>query len=310
MRLSRWFLIAALPLAASCDEEDGGLGIGDDGDRYTASLSGAAVRPAPVTSAASGSATFVVRQPSIGSSQRTVGYTIDLTGITDPRAVHIHLGGASIADGQVLATLYTNPTDTATISGRLVSGVLGEGTAALSIPLDSLGVLMRSGNAYVDVHTRARPDGALRGQIVRPGADVPGDRFAAPSMTGAAQRPTPNTSTVTGAATFEVVAGSLMRYTVRVTGANEVTAAHLHIGEPSEAGPIVVTLFTSATPTGPISGTLASGSFTVANIQAALTFEGLIALMASESMYVDVHSADFINGEIRGQIEPVTVFPF
>ena len=47
-----------------------------------------------------------------------------------------------------------------------VNGVLVAGAATRSrIPFDSLVVLMRNGNAYVNLHTTAFPGGEIRGQI-------------------------------------------------------------------------------------------------------------------------------------------------
>ena len=308
MRFSGWLLVALVPAALACNEDEIG-GIGDDGDRYTASLTGANVRPTPVTSAAVGTATFVVRQPSIGSTQRTVGYSINVNLLTDVREAHLHLGGASVSAGQILATLYTNPRDTATVPGRLASGTLGVGPATLAISLDSLGTLLRSGAAYVDVHTESDPGGALRGQVVRPGQQPPGEMFAASTMTGAAQRPTPNPSAVTGTATFEVLNGNSIRYSIRVNSMSEITAAHIHGGTPNVAGPIFVTLLSRTTPSGPLTGSIAEGTITSAGIQAALTVEGLLTLMRGGQLYVDVHSSRYQDGEIRGQILPVSALP-
>jgi hypothetical protein len=51
-------------------------------------------------------------------------------------------------------------------SGNIISGTFtSTGNAAVS--MDSLLVLLRNGNSYVNVHTAANPDGEIRGQIIR-----------------------------------------------------------------------------------------------------------------------------------------------
>ncbi|MFN3162713.1 MAG: CHRD domain-containing protein [Pseudohongiellaceae bacterium] len=67
------------------------------------------------------------------------------------------------------------------------------------------------------------------------------------------------------------------------------TAAHIHNGPPAQPGPVVHTLTVDQAPSGSISGTLE------------LTDEQLTAL-ASNALYVQVHSANNRPGELRGWI--------
>ena len=77
----------------------------------------------------------------------------------------------------------------------------------------------------------------------------------------------PVVSTATRKATFELLTSTTMRFNVSVAGLTGAMMAHIHTGVADSAGPIAVTLFTTTTPTGPLTGTLASGSFTSTNIQ-------------------------------------------
>jgi hypothetical protein len=309
MRLSRFFLLV-FPVLVACSEEDGDLGIGIEGDQYTATLAGANVRPVPVTGSGAATATFTVRDPAIGSSIRTVAYTIDVTGLASVTAVHVHLGGAAVADGPLLVSLFSNPSDTAITAGRLTSGSFAETGIGGGVSLDSLTTLMQSGNAYIDVHSRGSSGAVLRGQLVRIGAPPPLDLFAALSLTGAKERPNPVVTTATGSATFELLPGGSVRYVVRVSGLTGTTMAHIHTGVADSAGPIAVPLFSAATPTGPLTGTLASGTFTVTNIQLpGVSFDSLLALMRLGRTYVNVHTVANPAGEIRAQIQPVSVLP-
>lgn len=307
MRLSRLFVLVAPALVACNDDSDLGIGLGR-GDQFTASLTGTNLRPDPLVTASTATATFTVREPAIGSSVRTVGYTINVTGLTAATAAHIHLGGSAIADGPVLVTLFTNLTDTTLTSTQLANGSFTEANIGGGVSLDSLISLMRSGNAYVDIHSRTNTGGVVRGQIVRPGTQAPGDLFAATALTGAKERPTPVVTTATGSATFELLAGGLVRYTVTVAGLTGATMAHIHTAVSDSAGPIVVTLFTAATPTGPLTGTLSSGTFSAAGIQIpGITFDSLLALMRRGRTYVNVRTDRNPTGEIRGQIQPASL---
>lgn len=300
-------LVIALVAACNDDEGDLGLGVGG-GDRYAASLSGANVRPSPVTTTATAAVTLTIRDPQIGQSGRTIAVAITTTNLTSATAAHIHLGGASVANGQTLVTLFTNPTDTALTTTQLVSKTLAE--ADLGVSIDSLVKLMSVGAAYVDVHTTASPAGLIRGQLVKQGQAVPGEVFAARSLTGAKERPMPVTTTATGSATFEVQNGTSVKYTLTVSGLTGATMAHIHTGVADSAGPIAVTLFTSTNPTGPLTGTLASGSFSASNIQlAGVSLDSLLSLMRRGRTYVNVHTDTNKDGEIRAQIDPVSVLP-
>ena len=300
-------VVAGAALAACEEENEFGLGPGN-GTRYTAALTGAKVRPSPVATTVTANASVTIREPDIGQSDRSVAYTLTGSGLTSATAAHIHLGGAAVSDGRILATLYTNSSDTAITAAQLASGVLAPG--AIAVSLDSLAVLMSSGAAYVDIHTTVNPAGLVRGQLAPTGETAPGERFAAPALSGAKERPTPVTTTATGSSTFEVLADGSVRYNVSVARLEGATMAHIHTAVADSAGPIVVTLFTTATPTSTLTGTLASGSFGASNIQlTGVSLDSLLSLMRRGRTYVNVHTATNPNGEIRGQIEPVTVLP-
>jgi hypothetical protein len=178
------------------------------------------------------------------------------------------------------------------------------------VSLDSLVTLMKNGAAYVDVHSTARPSGLVRGQLTRTGQQAAGDVFAATGLSGAKERPTPVISTATGSATFELLSGGTIRYKLDVAGLTGARMAHIHTGVADSAGPIAVTLFNSATPTGSLTGTLASGTFTSTNITlAGVSFDSLLTLMRLGRTYVNVHTETNPGGEIRAQIDPVSALP-
>ena len=312
MRVARFARLAilVLPLAAACEEDNEfGIGLGAASDRFAASLSGANVRPSAVVTTATATAEFTLRDPEIGQGNKSLAYSVTGSGLTSARIIDVHLGGSAVSNGTVLATLFTNPTDTALTETRIVSGSIST-NAVVGVSLDSLVTLMRNGAAYVDVHSTARPSGLLRGQISRTGEEPPGDRFVAASLAGSKERPTPVVSTASGSATFEELPDGTVRFKVDVAGLTGATMAHIHHAVADSAGPIAVTLFNSNTPTGPLTSTLASGTFSSSNIVLpGISLDSLLSLMRLGRTYVNVHTQLNPGGEIRAQIQPVSTLP-
>lgn len=132
------------------------------------------------------------------------------------------------------------------------------------------------------------------------------------TLSGANERPTPVTTPATGSATFSLSAdGNTLTWTVTTTGANNVTASHIHVGGAQVAGPVILFLFAGPTANNPA----ISGSTTRATFPSTLgiSWDGLISLMRNGDTYVNVHTdngvapantgpGDFPGGEIRGQI--------
>jgi len=312
MRVARFARLAilVLPLAAACEEDNEfGIGLGAASDRFAASLSGANVRPSAVVTTATATAEFTLRDPEIGQGNKSLAYTVTGSGLTSARIIDVHLGGSAVSNGTVLATLFTNPTDTALTETRIVSGSIST-NAVVGVSLDSLVTLMKNGAAYVDVHSTARPSGLVRGQISRSGEEPPGDRFVAASLAGSKERPTPVVSTASGSATFEELPDGTVRFKVDVAGLTGATMAHIHHAVADSAGPIAVTLFNSTTPTGPLTSTLASGTFSSSNIVLpGINLDSLLSLMRLGRTYVNVHTQLNPGGEIRAQIQPVSTLP-
>jgi hypothetical protein len=124
-------------------------------------------------------------------------------------------------------------------------------------------------------------------------------------LTGAAEVPPVQTS-ASGFAELGVVAGgNSMEYDIIAINIDRVTQAHIHQGTSSEAGPVVATLFNASTPTGPTTGELTDGFITSANLEGPLQgkqLSDLIALMQNGTAYVNVHTEQNPEGEIRGTI--------
>lgn len=111
----------------------------------------------------------------------------------------------------------------------------------------------------------------------------------------------PTDSQATGMAEFTVM-GDNVEYTVDASNIEAVTAGHIHSGKQGENGPVVVTLFTNDSPTNEVSET---GSITADKLEGPMAGKQLTDLataMTNGETYVNVHTEQNPDGEIRGQI--------
>lgn len=126
---------------------------------YVAVLKGTSERPRPTSSTASGSATFTV-------SGTSATYFVSATGFAGALTVgHIHLGSGDVT-GPVIV-----PFDIIAQSGTVATGSVALDRPVtfgnITITGDSLRRLLDTGQAYVNLHSAAYPDGDIRGQVVR-----------------------------------------------------------------------------------------------------------------------------------------------
>ena len=111
----------------------------------------------------------------------------------------------------------------------------------------------------------------------------------------------PTNSQATGMAEF-TVSGDNAEYSVNASNIQGVTAGHIHSGGQGENGPIVVTLFKNDSPTNEVSET---GSITVDKLEGPMAgkqLTDLVTAMSNGETYVNIHTEQNPNGEIRGQI--------
>jgi len=83
-----------------------------------------------------------------------------------------------------------------------------------------------------------------------------------------------------------------------------VTQAHIHVGLPGENGPVAAFLFGPVPPLGLFNGELGRGTITEADLIGEFEgdWEGFAQALRDGQCYVNVHTADYPPGEIRGQI--------
>jgi len=111
----------------------------------------------------------------------------------------------------------------------------------------------------------------------------------------------PTTSQATGMAEVTVT-GESAEYSVNATNIQGVTAGHIHSGKQGENGPIVVTLFKNDSPTNEVSET---GSITADKLEGPMAgkqLTDLVSAMNNGETYVNIHTEQNPNGEIRGQL--------
>ena len=121
-------------------------------------------------------------------------------------------------------------------------------------------------------------------------------RSFATTLTGAAEVPGPGDADASGTAFITLNQGQgEVCFDLSWTGIDgTVTAAHIHIGSATEAGDVVVPLFTDAA---------LSGTDTASDCVSGVSKELIKAIRQNpENYYVNIHSSVFPAGAIRGQL--------
>ncbi len=120
------------------------------------------------------------------------------------------------------------------------------------------------------------------------------------SLDGMSERPKQTTARSTGTAKFTWTRTSPISYVIKVKALSGVpTAAHIHGPADAEgtAGPVVTFKLDSIVP----NGTIAVGS--IDSTMATIRLDSLKKLMENGHAYVNVHTAKYPAGEIRGQFK-------
>jgi hypothetical protein len=118
------------------------------------------------------------------------------------------------------------------------------------------------------------------------------------------QQVPPIQTSASGMAWFKPMQDSVW-FEVNVTNIQGVTMAHIHSGKQGENGPPVVPLYKTETPSGEMSGILAKGNITADTFQGPMAgkqITDLLTAMQNGETYVNIHTQQNPDGEIRGQI--------
>lgn len=170
----QWFrgllgIAATLAVVACGDDDDNGPA--EPATSFTADLRGSEEVP-PVLTGATGTATLTLNGAAID-------YTVEVNGLQNVAFAHIHINPVGV-NGPVRLNLCGTPDTPAcatTGDGVLITGSNGTTFGTPPITFDSLLSAMRTGGAYVNVHTNdgTPPDntgagdminGEIRGQVV------------------------------------------------------------------------------------------------------------------------------------------------
>ncbi|HEX4382748.1 MAG TPA: CHRD domain-containing protein [Myxococcales bacterium] len=108
-----------------------------------------------------------------------------------------------------------------------------------------------------------------------------------------------------GSATF-TRSGMSLTWKVSVSGLSSAySAAHVHLGQPGQAGPVLVPLTLTPGAQGEASGegTIDASAIKPKADGTAMTMADLLSALKSGGAYVNVHTANNPKGEARGQIQ-------
>ncbi|MFD1040122.1 CHRD domain-containing protein [Virgibacillus byunsanensis] len=131
------------------------------------------------------------------------------------------------------------------------------------------------------------------------------NQFFIAKLVGSEEVP-PVRTNADGIAEFKVT-NRAIRYQLRVNNLANFTQAHIHLGRRGVNGPVVAFLFGPADPAISVKKGVIEGTITAGDLVGPLTgrpLSTLIDLMRKGKTYVNAHTVQNPDGEIRGQIKP------
>ena len=193
---------------------------------------------------------------------------------------HIHEGAVGVAESIVVDLKPTITRD------HITTTITGADLAKLSM------AKLLTGRYYINVHTPMHPTGEIRRQL-----RLESDYGYRVRLDGAQETPAVATYAV-GLGTFDLSqSDSLMTINVVVSAlrSQPIIGVHLHRGAPGVAGPIVVDLSDSIR-----NRAIYKGNW----ISATINPRAILADLRAGNIYVNIQTADYPSGEIRGQLIP------
>ncbi len=224
----------------------------------------------PVTTAGRGAASMVATW-----DMDSIWYDVVVDGLSGPmEAAHLHEAAVG-ATGPVVIDIADG------INGNRISGWITDASQENIIEL-------LEGNLYINVHTAMNPNGEIRGQAyryMREGYSI--------ALDGAQQVP-PVSTTANGAGIVSVDRGQSNAHIMFVVNADMVEAAHFHNGVAGTNGPVLFDMTDLL---------MDNGVFTYWKNTDAQPFTTANSVQfRNDSLYLNVHTMDFPNGEVRGQV--------
>lgn len=252
-----------------------------------------------------GGSTNVLVSPGAGAASITLSpdgnslmYEIRVSNTKDIIFGHLHLAPAGQNGPVIVDILGAKP---GLNNGVIAMGEIRKEDIKNGFTVAQLVEEFKAGNIYVNIHTNVNPGGELRGQVslVEPGANK---NFTV-KLSGANEVPAVMTD-ASGLALFNFNSkDSGVDFQVNVNQiSSNILFSHIHLGKPGFNGGVVFTLRGDVVP-GPFNGVYAKGSITAGTLSGQFLGGDLMILkeaFRTGNAYVNVHTANFGSGELRG----------
>jgi len=152
-----------------------------------------------------------------------------------------------------------------------------------------------TGNIYINVCTVNNPNGEIRGQVI-----IEKDPSYLAMFDGAQQVPSSSSKGV-GLATFRLnKSKTVMNVNIVFTGIDTIKSAHIHFGPKGKIGKVALDFSQFSS----ISGNYIQTTIILNDTHNVKDYTAFINALDSGNLYVNLHTASYANGEIRGQILP------
>ncbi len=233
---------------------------------FTNEANGAQEVP-PATGNGFGRAVF-----NLSADQSFLEFKVQATGLTGAiTGAHLHVGAPGVA-GAVVEDL------TPFIDGFNIEGVV--------MPSAYLSDLL-AGDIYLNIHTADNPAGEIRAQLIQ----EKNMSFDA-TLNGAQEAPAAEAPGKGVASMYFSDGMDSLYYDIVVNKlSGPITGVHIHQGFLGSSGAVVTNLSSN------INGNRIQGSITGSDLS-----PSLVEIMITGEAYINVHTAAFPNGEVRGQI--------
>jgi hypothetical protein len=216
-------------------------------------------------------------------------YLIQWNNILAPFVGHIHKAPVG-SNGPVTVGFW---------SGQLPDSIRGVTGCVMASAETLAAIVADPGAYYANVHDATYPGGAIKGQLRRLNHGVDFNRVLRQPllglMDGMQEVPAAGDPDGRGVGFVGFRGRTTVRFAFTWSAIAAPTAAHIHIGDVAQAGPVVVPFF--ATPTG-LPAAL-NGVCGEVEADAALVHR---IRNAPSRYYVNLHNVDFPGGAIRGQL--------
>jgi len=216
---------------------------------------------------------------SLNDAHTSVHVDLVFTGLTGAvTGAHLHEEAAGSDTGPVVINFvpFINPVTNRMSTDIAIDKPLGDRIAANPTEF------------YINVHTGENPGGEIRGDLT----PVNTTTVFAGELRGSNEVP-PNTSGAAGAFVMTLDAANQLTVEVNVGALPNITAAHIHTGVAGVAGGVLIGL--AASPADFVNGRLSKTVPVTSTIAADFRAN-------PQNFYVNVHTAAFPQGEIRGQL--------